>query len=379
MVARRRSRGFTLVELLTVIAIITVLASIILPTLSTIRKTGRKRTCANNLRELGMAVFQFENAKGRFPGSREWIARNPAVLADPTVMSPLANKWSTWIISVFPYCDNDTLFEAFNDPNVPLFDPTLLPGTPPDGPFLPTQPNTWVAWNERLRQPVPLVRCPSDITLIEEAPDTSYCANGGVLILPTVDPPPYDNQPAMVRTMNRNNGLFHDLIRNPRAQVAFDMIEDGAGQTVMLTENVQGSWYFFNGDLDQWGVPVVYPRIWENRLATMFYFLYRQGPGPVSPGQPAPNGAVTSEMQINGRHDNLQPIDYRYLGGTPDVARPSAYHGAGVNMVMADRSVVFVREKIDYRVYKALMTPWGRKADVPYQEFLLSPGDYRSD
>ena len=60
-------RGFTLVELLVVIAIIGVLVALLLPAVQAARESARRTSCANNLRQLGLAALNFENANGKFP------------------------------------------------------------------------------------------------------------------------------------------------------------------------------------------------------------------------------------------------------------------------------------------------------------------------
>lgn len=63
-----RRRAFTLIELLTVIAIIGILAAILIPTVSAVRKRATKAQCASNLHQLGMAVTLFKNDhKGYLP------------------------------------------------------------------------------------------------------------------------------------------------------------------------------------------------------------------------------------------------------------------------------------------------------------------------
>jgi prepilin-type N-terminal cleavage/methylation domain-containing protein/prepilin-type processing-associated H-X9-DG protein len=65
-----RGRGMTLVELLVVVAIIGVLVALLLPAVQAARSSARAASCKNNLRQIGIAVQQFCNArKGEFP---EW-------------------------------------------------------------------------------------------------------------------------------------------------------------------------------------------------------------------------------------------------------------------------------------------------------------------
>ncbi len=64
---RFEQSGFTLVELLVVIAIIGLLVSLLLPAVQTAREAARKTTCQNNLRQLGIAILNFESQKSAFP------------------------------------------------------------------------------------------------------------------------------------------------------------------------------------------------------------------------------------------------------------------------------------------------------------------------
>lgn len=66
---RMARRGFTLVELLVVIAIVGLLIGLLLPAIQAARESSRMATCKNNLKQMGIATHNFENARQGFPPS----------------------------------------------------------------------------------------------------------------------------------------------------------------------------------------------------------------------------------------------------------------------------------------------------------------------
>jgi prepilin-type N-terminal cleavage/methylation domain-containing protein len=98
--------GFTLVEVLVVIAIVGVLVAILLPAVQMARESARRSSCANNLKQLGVAVLLHEHSHGTLP-TGGW---GPDWVGDPRAgFGP--KQPGGWIYNILPYLEQQNLHD----------------------------------------------------------------------------------------------------------------------------------------------------------------------------------------------------------------------------------------------------------------------------
>lgn len=83
-------RGFTLIELLVTISIIAVLIAILLPAVQSAREAARRMTCGNNLKQLGLALHNYQSSHGCFPPGRGTV--NPSVFSTHAYFLPYVEQ-----------------------------------------------------------------------------------------------------------------------------------------------------------------------------------------------------------------------------------------------------------------------------------------------
>jgi prepilin-type N-terminal cleavage/methylation domain-containing protein/prepilin-type processing-associated H-X9-DG protein len=105
---RIRTRGFTLIELLVVIAIIGVLIALLLPAVQAAREAARRAQCVNNLKQIGLALHNFESAQGAFPRSGE----HPVTWTDGNTYK--TQDYQSAFTLLLPYMEQQQVFSAYN-------------------------------------------------------------------------------------------------------------------------------------------------------------------------------------------------------------------------------------------------------------------------
>ena len=321
-------RGFTLVELLVVIAIIGVLVALLLPAVQAAREAARRGQCSNNLKQIGVAVHNYEDV---------WKAMPPGCYH---------GVFGTWVLHILPQMEQTALHDRYvNSGGIASFR------------------NGGIRYGGALNLPVTTTQlkayvCPSDTKsaqagIISGVTFHNYVANYGNTTRGRVSPvgTTTANQPNFhgggpfieVIYQQTADSTYYSYIMLPTENPFKDKtrlaeITDGTSNTLAVSETVQGK----GGDLRGFG--------WWGGGAHFETLMTPNSPLPDKTEQ-----SCTPSVPLN------PPCTNRQVGvpnGEESIAARSR-HPTGVSAVMCDGAVRFFTNNVNLDVWRYLGTAAG--------------------
>jgi type II secretory pathway pseudopilin PulG len=301
-----------LIELLVVIAIIAVLIALLLPAVQSAREAARRIQCTNNLKQIGLGLYNHESALGYFPTSTR-PANGPRV---------------SWTIGLLPYIEQANLQKNYDvtqnwdsATNLPITSQQIkifqCPSTPQPNRFdgNPQPPAVWA----------PVVGV------------TDYAAVTGV------DPTLAALYPGQIQALP---GI---LIRNDRATIA--AVTDGLSDTILLTESAGRPQVFRRGK--SFGTAPG-DRVNGGGWARPASDFDVKGSTPDGASVPGPCALNCTNGLDTGLRAFPDPVY-----GTNGTSEAYSFHAAGANTLLGDGSVRLINSNVNIAVFAALATRAG--------------------
>jgi prepilin-type N-terminal cleavage/methylation domain-containing protein/prepilin-type processing-associated H-X9-DG protein len=335
-VPRRARRAFTLIELLVVIAIIAILIGLLLPAVQKVREAANRMSCSNNLKQLGLAMLNYEGAYRKLPPA--FLATVPPAWQG---LPPYFFSWSSLAV-LNPYLEQTNIYNAM-DLTQPIYVPPNFNISP--------------ANQFAVQQVVKLFLCPSDK---QEPVSEAY---GEPVIGPT-------NYAVCVGTGTTRGGppfgspLNTDGMFQGGKGFKIADITDGTSNTAMMSESLLGD----GPENDSGPIPGDPQRVYAYTgfgtpisdaacaAATQWNVANRRG-----------FMWASGEMRCASYNHYYPPnspiydcVDNNGVTFTSEAWRAArSLHPGGVNLLLGDGSVHFISQGITQNLWLALATRQG--------------------
>jgi prepilin-type N-terminal cleavage/methylation domain-containing protein len=357
VVSTRRRKAFTLVELLVVIAIIGILVALLLPAIQAAREAARRAQCANNIKNVALAVLKYESDNQIFP---EGMTFDQALYGGS--IESLTQFGPNWIIKILPNLEEQALYNSFDYTTVSgkrVWTPINEPG----------------AGNKNVEargSVIPSLLCPSDPNNTVKYTGHNgnwargnYAASAGRAFIHRQFMNGPQSKSWSGTVWNAGDNLYcRRGVMGPNAGVKISQISDGTSKTIMVGEI-------------RAGITEQDPRgVWAlGHAGASLIAMYggggdANGPNPCySNSDDIPLASLDDPAAVCAAPgESTTAIECMTVSsGGFDQAGVRSKHPGGVHVAMADASVQFVTDNIETSgCYGACCSVW---------DFMITSGD----
>lgn len=342
---RRKKAGFTLIELLVVIAIIAVLTGLLLPAVQQAREAARRTQCKNNLKQIGLAILNYESVYQVFPRAFSVTTSNS--------MGPTGSYGVSTMTVILPFLDQWNVYEQINVSRPALDSSNLPPG------------------NRAYSTSLAVYLCPSTPanSVVDYSSELANSFNNfgitasfpGGLMFGRTDYAADAGMQADIPGINITAGASI-ICEPPDGPVTAGGVTDGLSNTVMFVEDAgRPGWYGTRG-------PACEPAIGGYTPLQGTYQSGSTGPAPQGGGawaDPlnyiATNGSDPggSGIAAGGGFMGIPMAPWSCGNGCSNDSEVFSFHTVGSNMLFGDGSVRFIKNGLSMSLMEAYLSRSG--------------------